>query len=133
MPVANKSIVAPGALVDTMAQILKALAAEKQVAVDASVQGVEVGVAAAAIAKSLASGERAAVLLGNFAQQHPQAAQLALLAEKIAALSGAKFGFLGEAANSVGGYLAGAVPFGAGVQGMNAAAMLAAPRKLMCC
>jgi len=129
MPVANKSIVAPGALVDAMAQILKALAAEKQVAVDAAVQGVEVGVAAAAIAKSLASGERAAVLLGNFAQQHPQAAQLALLAEKIAALSGAKFGFLGEAANSVGGYLAGAVPFGAGVQGMNAAAMLAAPRK----
>jgi len=41
MPVANKSIVAPDALVDTMAQILKALAAEKQVAVDAAVQGVE--------------------------------------------------------------------------------------------
>ena len=126
MPVANKAIVAPGELVNQLAQILKALAAEKQVAPDASVQGIEAGSVAAAIARSLASGERVAVLLGNFAQQHPQAAQLALLAEKIAALCGAKFGFLGEAANSVGGYLAGAVPGG---QGMNAAQMTASPRK----
>jgi len=49
------------------------------------------------------------ILLGNFAQQHPQAAQLQLLAQHIAALCNAKFGFLGEAANSVGGYLANAV------------------------
>jgi NADH-quinone oxidoreductase subunit G len=90
------------------------------------VESVDVGAAATAIAKSLASGERAAVLLGNFAQQHPQAAQIAVLAEKIAALCGAKFGYLGEAANSVGGYLAGALP---GARGMNAAQMLASPRK----
>ncbi|MDP4028906.1 MAG: NADH-quinone oxidoreductase subunit NuoG [Gallionella sp.] len=142
MPAANKAVVAPDELVNTLAQILKALTAEKlaaeQATPDASVQGVENsspalpllgdGVAAA-IAKSLASGERAAVLLGNFAQQHPQAAQLAALAEQIAALCGASFGFLGEAANSVGGYLAGAVPFGGAVQGMNAAQMLASPRK----
>src|SRR3990167_4957514 len=114
MPVANKAIVAPDAMVGLLAQILKALAAEKQVAPDASVQGIEVSGVAVAIARSLASGERAAVLLGNFAQQHPQAAQLAVLAERIAALCGAKFGFLGEAANSVGGYLAGAVPWSAG-------------------
>jgi NADH-quinone oxidoreductase subunit G len=129
MPVANKVIVAPSELANVLAQILKALAAEKQVAPDASVQDVEVGGVAAAIAMSLASGERAAVLLGNFAQQHPQAAQVAALAERIAALCGAKFGFLGEAANSVGGYLAGAVPFGGAVQGMNAAQMLVSPRK----
>jgi NADH-quinone oxidoreductase subunit G len=135
MPVANKAIVAPDGMLNVLAQILKALAVEKQVAPDASVQGIEVSGVAAAIAKSLASGERAAVLLGNFAQQHPQAAQLAVLAERIAALCGAKFGFLGEAANSVGGYLAGAVPWSAGVppassvSGMNAAQMLASPRK----
>ncbi|OGS94777.1 MAG: NADH-quinone oxidoreductase subunit G [Gallionellales bacterium RIFCSPLOWO2_12_FULL_57_18] len=133
MPVANKAIVAPGELVNMLAQILKALAAQKQ----GSAQGVEnvtVGSEAAAIARSLASGERAAVLLGNFAQQHPQATQIALLAERIAGLCGAKFGFLGEAANSVGGYLAGAVPFGPAnekqaKQGMNAAQMVASPRK----
>jgi NADH-quinone oxidoreductase subunit G len=125
MKIANKAIVAPGDMVSLLAQILKALADEMQ----ASTQGVEnvvVGNEAAAIAKSLAGGERAAVLLGNFAQQHPQAAQIAVLAEKIAALCGVKFGYLGEAANSVGGYLASAVP---GAKGMNAAQMLSSPRK----
>ncbi len=126
MKVANKAIVAPDAMTNVLAQILKALAADKQAAVDATVQNIKVGSAAAAIATSLASGERVAVLLGNFAQQHPQAAQLQLLAQQIAALCGGQFGFLGEAANSVGGYLAQAVP---GTAGMNAAAMLAAPRK----
>ncbi|MBI3222158.1 MAG: NADH-quinone oxidoreductase subunit G [Nitrosomonadales bacterium] len=129
MPVANQAIVAPSELLGMLAQIAKALAAEKQAGVDAAVQGVTVSPAAAAIAKSLAGGERVAVLLGNFAQQHPQAAQIALLAEQIATLSGAKFGYLGEAANSVGGYLAGAVPFAGAMHGMNAAQMLAGPRK----
>lgn len=128
MSVANKAIVAPNELVNVLAQILKALAAEKQTSAQ-GVQDVTVGADAAAIANSLAGGERVAVLLGNFAQQHPQAAQLAVLAEQIAALCGGKFGFLGDAANSVGGYLAGAVPFGAGAQGMNAAQMIASPRK----
>ncbi len=131
MPVMNKSIVAPSELTSTLAQILKALAVEKTAALSGEAQkvieAVQPSAQAFAIAHSLASGERAAVLLGNFAQQHPQAAQIALLAEHIAALCAAKFGFLGEAANSVGGYLAGAMPSGA--KGMNAAQMLASPRK----
>ncbi len=126
MKIANQAIVAPDAMIDVLAQILKALAAEKQVSVDAAVQGVTVSDEAAAIAKSLAAGQNVAVLLGNFVQQHPQAAQLQLLAQQIANLAGGKFGFLGEAANSVGGHLANALP---GAKGMNAAAMLAAPRK----
>jgi NADH-quinone oxidoreductase subunit G len=128
MPVANKSIVAPGELAGMLAQVLKALAAEKKNSAQ-RIHDIEVGSEATAIARSLAGGERVAVLLGNFAQQHPQAAQLAALAEQIAALCGGKFGFLGEAANSVGGYLAGALPFGNGTQGMNAAQMRASPRK----
>ena len=131
MPVANKIIVAPDNMVNMLAQILKVLAEEKSAALPGELQqavsAVQLSEQARAIARSLAGGERAAVLLGNFAQQHPQAAQLCVLAEQIASLCSAKFGFLGEAANSVGGYLAGAVPFvGAG---MNAAEMLAAPRK----
>ena len=43
------------------------------------------------------------VFLGNFAQQHPQAAQIHAAAQAL----GARLGFLGEAANSVGGYVAG--------------------------
>ena len=117
MNVENKSIVAPDALVEVLTQVLQALTAE-------SAQNATG--AAAAMARSLAGGKNVAVLLGNFAQQHPQAAQLQALAQQIAALSSGKFGFLGEAANSVGGYLAQATP---GAKGMNAASMLATPRK----
>ena len=49
-----------------------------------------------------------------------------MLAQEIARLSGGGFGFIGEAANSVGGYLAGAVP---GEGGLNAAAMIEQGRK----
>jgi NADH-quinone oxidoreductase subunit G len=118
MKVTHKAIVAPDALVETLTQISKALTAEKQ--------GQSASGEAAAIAKSLAGGKNVAVLLGNFAQQHPQATQLQALAQQIAALSNGKFGFLGEAANSVGGYLAQATP---GAKGLNASTMLSSPRK----
>jgi NADH-quinone oxidoreductase subunit G len=51
----------------------------------------------------LKGGKNAAILLGNFAQQHPQAAAIHAAAQAM----GVKVGFLGEAANSVGGYVAG--------------------------
>jgi len=59
----------------------------------------------------LASGKNAAVLLGNFAQQHPQAAQIHAAAQAL----GVKVGVLAEAANSVGGYVAG-LPVGGGLE-----------------
>ena len=133
MAVTNKQIVAPAAMGDALAQVLKALAALKNAALDASVHGavqnVTPSAAAQAMAQSLVSGARVVVLLGNFAQHHPQAVQLQLLAQHIAALSGGGFGFMGEAANSVGGYLAQAVPFATNKMGLNAGAMLATPRK----
>jgi NADH-quinone oxidoreductase subunit G len=81
---------------------------------------------AKAIAASLASGKSVAVLLGNFATQHPRASQLQRLAQELSALLECRFGFTGEGANSVGGYLAGCVPQDGG---MNAVAMLAQPRR----
>ena len=125
MPVANRAIVPPSAMVDMLAQVLKALIIQKEAAVPADMEKLVVGDAASSIARSLASGERSAVLLGNLAQQHPEASQLASIAAQIAELCGARFGFMGEAANSVGGYMAGAVPG----DGMNAQQMLANPRK----
>src|SRR5688572_2335944 len=53
--------------------------------------------AIASFKEILSSGKNAAVLLGNFAQQHPQAAQIHAAAQAL----GVKVGFLGEAANSV--------------------------------
>jgi NADH-quinone oxidoreductase subunit G len=51
----------------------------------------------------LTGGKAAAVFLGNFALQHPQAAQIHAAAQAL----GVTVGIFGEAANSVGGYLAG--------------------------
>ena len=121
-----KSIVAPSVLATELAGIVKAVAEAKGAIVDAALAGVQPSAAAKTIADSLASGEKSAIFLGNFAQHHAQAATLHALAQKLAEMTGARFGFLGEAANSVGGYVANAVP---GAQGLNAARMLAEPRK----
>ncbi len=123
---ANKAIVPPQDLPEVLAQVLKAVAEAKQQPVPAALAGVKVGADAKNIAASLASGTKTGIFLGNLAAQHPQAAQLRLLAQELAALLGASFGVFGEAANSVGGYLAQAVP---AADGLNAAAMLANPRK----
>src|SRR5256886_16083042 len=64
----------------------------------------------ASFAEALKGGKNAAVLLGNFAQQHPLAAQIHAEAQAL----GVTLGFLGEAANSVGGSLAG-LPAGGNV------------------
>ena len=126
LKLANKAIVPPQELPEALAQVVKAVAEAKQQPVPAALAGVKVGVDAKNIAASLASGTNAGIFLGNLAAQHPQAAQLRLLAQELAGLLDARFGFLGEAANSVGAYLAQAVP---GAGGLNAAAMLAEPRK----
>ncbi|OGA07564.1 MAG: NADH-quinone oxidoreductase subunit G [Betaproteobacteria bacterium RIFCSPLOWO2_02_64_14] len=130
MRVAHKAIVAPGALPDMMAQVLHAAAEARNAAlpdgVRAALGAVTPSEPARRIADSLTSGRNVAVFLGNMAQHHPQAARLHALAQALSDVTGGRFGFLGEAANSVGGYLAGAVPFG--VQpGKNAAQMVRVP------
>jgi NADH-quinone oxidoreductase subunit G len=101
--------------------VVKAVCQIKGVAADAALAGVTISAEAQAIAQSLASGSNTGVFLGNFAQQHPQAATLQSLGQQLASALGGSVGFLGEAANSVGGYVAKAVP---GVSGLNASAML---------
>jgi len=75
MPIASKKIVAPSAIVDAIAGFQPALA----------------------------NGKNVAVLIGAWAEQHPQAAAIHAAAQAL----GFKVGFIGEAANSVGGYVAG--------------------------
>jgi NADH-quinone oxidoreductase subunit G len=128
MRVAGKAVVAPAGMPDMLAQVLKSAAEQKGVPVPEAVRGVTVSDAAQRIAASLAGGSNAAVFLGNLAQHHPQAAQLHALAQALAQVTGARYGFLGEAANSVGGHIAGCVPFGA-PRGKNAAQMLKDPLK----
>jgi NADH-quinone oxidoreductase subunit G len=124
MPVLAKAIVSPAAWLQTLAEVAAAVAQIK--GIDAPVSGVQAGEGARRIAASLASGQQAAVLLGNAAMQSPVAAQIQVWAQWIAQTTGATFGVLGESANSVGGYLVDARPIAGG---LNARTMIEQPRR----
>ena len=121
--VTGKLIVKPSAMPAALARIGAALrdAGANVANLPGAAQADE---AARAIAASLMSGERKAVLLGAVAQNHPAAWEIHALAQAIAAATGATLGFLSPAANSVGGQLAGALP---GPNGLGAGAMFAQP------
>lgn len=126
LPVTARLTLAPSELARGLAEVALALAQIKQAAVPAEFASVTPGEDAQRIAASLASGSNAAVLMGNLAVSAPNASTLAANGRAIAGLSGAKFGFLTAGGNTVGGYLAGAVP---GRGGKTAAQMLAEPLK----
>jgi NADH-quinone oxidoreductase subunit G len=121
MPVAHKSIVPPSQLPQALAEIVVAAAKRANVDVPQALRSVAPMQPAEAIAESLATGERRAIFLGNYAMQHPDASQIVALAQRLAEITGAAFGVLTEAANSVGGYVARALPQQGG---MNAQAMV---------
>ena len=126
LPLAHASVVAPSQLPRALAGIAVAAARNAGKPVPPALAGVEPSAAAAAIAASLATGERKAVFLGNLAEQHVEAGQLFALAQWLAEITGATLGCLTEGANSVGGYLVGALPQ---ARGLDAQAMLRDPRK----
>ena len=123
---AHKAIVAPSAMTRALAEI--AVAAAQAAAKDPprALTGIAPSPVARDIAASLRGGERRAVFLGSYAEWHPQAAQIHALAQAVAEATGATLGFLVEAANSIGGTIAGAFPRRDGLDG---AAMLAQPRQ----
>ena len=122
MRLSHKAIAAPSSWVAMLAQIGVAVARSKSLPVP--VTGVEPTDMGLAIAADLCSGARVALLAGNAAVQHPQAAQIQAWLQWIAQAVGGRFGSIGEAANGVGGYLAGATP---GPGGRNARSMLEQP------
>jgi NADH-quinone oxidoreductase subunit G len=125
MPVLGKAIVAPGRFAETLAGILVALARIKGTVAPAALAAINPTDEAQHIAGNLAQGKNVGVFLGNFAVQHADYATLHSLAREIAKLGGGRFGVFGEAANSVGGYLAGAVP----MTGGNARTLFEQPRR----
>ena len=124
--VAQQAIVPPSAFAHTLGQIAVAAAGAAGKALPPALAGIESSPVAAGIAALLAGGSRRGIFLGSFAEWHPQAAQLHALASAIAELTGSTLGFLTEAANSVGGTVAGVYPR---KDGLHAAAMLGAPRR----
>lgn len=118
MPITNQWIGNAGTWAQSLAMIVAAVAEEKGVSSPVSVHADEV---TAAIAKSLLSGDRKAILIGNAAAHHPNASSLLVLANWLGQETGATVGFLTEAANTVGAQIVGAMP---GKNGLNAAQML---------
>lgn len=124
--VANKLIVAPSAWLAAINEVAVAVAEAKGVA--APVKVAAVSDKARAIAADLLAGDNNAILVGNAVTWHPEAGKLHAALQWIAETTGARFGYLTEAANTVGGYLANALP---GKDGLGAAQMLAQPRKAL--
>ena len=120
------SLVAPPSLLpQALAEVVVAAARATGAGVPPALAAVEPRETAVTIAASLQGAKAGAVLLGNLAEQHPDASQLLALAQELARLTGATLGCLGEAANSVGGHLAAALP---GAGGLDARRMFAEPR-----
>jgi NADH-quinone oxidoreductase subunit G len=123
MKVANKMIAAPSDWLACLSEVVAAVAAAKGVAAPAGFADIKPSSVATAIAASLMTPDaNAAVMLGNAAAQHPAASKLHAAAQWIADTTGAKLGYLTEAANTVGGVIAGATA-------KHAAPAFSAPKK----
>jgi NADH-quinone oxidoreductase subunit G len=107
MPVAHTVAVPAAQWAQSLADIAAAIALDKGVTAPAAGNATDT---AKAIAKSMLSGERKAILLGNAAAHHADASSLLALANWIGEQTGATVGYLTEAANTVGAQLAGAQP-----------------------
>ncbi len=104
MPINAKLIVKPSAMLDALAQVAAAVAAEKQITAPIACTTSE---SAIAIAKSLCSGEKKAIFLGQFALNHVDAASMTALAQFVATQTGATLGTLVQEASTVGAYALG--------------------------
>lgn len=137
-PVAATVVTDPASMITALAGVAQAVAELKSVALPKNLAALAtgpVGDAERTMAGHLVNCPPATVLLGNLAVAHPAFAQLRALAGFVASQSGARLGYLPEAANSAGGWLTGAVPHRlaggrkASVAGLDARAMLEAPRR----
>ncbi len=118
LPVSNAVRADAGYWAVALAGIAAAVAEAQSMAPPVSV---EVTPEARAVAQSLLTGERKAILLGNAAAHHEQASSLLAIAQWIGQQTGARVGYLTEAANTVGAQLVQALP---GPGGLHATAML---------
>ncbi|MGD8875874.1 MAG: NADH-quinone oxidoreductase subunit NuoG [Gammaproteobacteria bacterium] len=108
-----RAIVPPSRMAETLAGVAASLpgaGSTAAAAVRTAIGNASPDAAQQAMAKALAEAGNAVVLLGNIAVTHPQYSLIRALADVIATASGATLGVLPEAANTVGGWLAGVLP-----------------------
>ncbi len=138
-PLVEPAIRDPFGMVHTLAGVAKGVLqhthADAPYALREMLANVEPDEREQAIARSLSQTGQNCLLLGNVAVAHPHFSLLRALAFTIAQHTGSRFGYLPEAANTVGAWLAGIVPHrlpaGRSLSrpGMHARAMLEQPRK----
>jgi NADH-quinone oxidoreductase subunit G len=126
MPMAGHLVLSPAQWLQGLSEVAAAVAASKGIAAPWAATP---SPAAVAMATSLLSGERKAILLGNAAAQHREATSLLVVAHWIAEHTSASVGYLTEAANTVGAQLVGALP---GPGGFHAGQMLSSPKLKAC-
>lgn len=126
IPGTNKIVAAPSDWLFILGEIIVAVAQEKNLPIPAAFSDLRPSEEAQSIASRLLLNMPKAIFLGNTAAQHPQAAQLHAAIEWLSVNTESKFGYLTEAANTVGGYLANAIPSN---HEKNAAQFFAEPRK----
>ena len=113
-PVAEKIIASPLNIAVDLAAVAKALLQKtKQPAPEGLAEllkFVKTSATHEAIAEQLIKGANSSILLGPQAINHPQFATLRALANAIAQLSSSRMGYLSEAGNTSGAWLAGVLP-----------------------
>ena len=132
--VATQIITSPNAIPETLAGVVKALADSGKISPDpdikAAISTATVSDNQRLMAETLLTVGKGVILLGNQAMAHPQYVALCSLATALAKATGCHIGFLSDAANVSGAWIAGATPHrgpggkAADKKGLNAAAML---------
>lgn len=138
-PLTTSVVTDPAGMVTALAGVAKVAVERRQAAIPEHlgylINAAQVDDTVTTMADTLLDGKNATVLLGSLAIQHPAFARLRALAVFLAELTETRLGYLPQSANTVGGWLAGAVPHRlAGGQtsttvGLNAQAMINEPRK----
>jgi len=128
-PVAAECVSSASGMLEDLAAIAKTVVDNVPAHLADVINNVSVNDTHKQIATSLQQAEKASVLIGNISNQHPQLSVIRKLADVIAKSTGSVLGYLPEAANSVGAWLAGSVPHRgpagseANVKGSHAAGM----------
>src|SRR6185437_14461561 len=123
MPLAARVAAKPSELAAVLAAVAGAAAQAKGERAKGDLKRA-IGDTERAIAASLAR-PKSAILLGHYAQQHPDYAVLLAIARELGRLTGATVGVLPDGGNAVGAHLVGALP----TRGLDAKAMIDSPRK----
>lgn len=105
-------VTAPGDLANLLARLVKSVALLKGGAVPEYLLNIDVDIEANNIAQSLVNSANTAIFLGTVVEQIENGDDVHFLINELSRILGARFGFVGAGANSVGGYVASAVPSG---------------------